>query len=56
MLETGKLVSPDLSEKMREIMSRTEIEHKFIKGIREIDPNAQFLRKSDCRVRGGQVL
>jgi beta-lactamase class A len=35
-----------LSQKMRQIMSRTEIEHKFIKGIHEIDPNAQYLRKS----------
>jgi beta-lactamase class A len=46
MLETGKLVSPFYSRKMKEILGQTYIRHKFAKALLEIDPFAHILRKS----------
>jgi beta-lactamase class A len=46
LLETGNLVSPDASRKMKEILSRPGIEHKFVAGLASIAPNAQIYRKS----------
>jgi len=46
MLETGKLVSPFYSQKMKEILGQTYIRHKFAKALLEIDPYAHILRKS----------
>jgi beta-lactamase class A len=46
MLEAGDLVSPEASAKMREILSGTELDHKFAKALRSIDPQAEVLRKS----------
>ena len=46
LLETGQLVSPQLSELMKAILAETEIEHKFVKGIRSVKPDSEIYRKS----------
>ena len=46
LLETGQLVSPQLSELMKAILAETEIEHKFVKGIRSVQPDSEIYRKS----------
>ncbi|MDX2503881.1 MAG: serine hydrolase [Gammaproteobacteria bacterium] len=46
LLETGRLVSEPLASKMKEILSKPAINHKFVKGM-EIDrPGAKIYRKS----------
>ncbi len=44
MLETGKLVSPESSREMKNILSKPGIHHKFVKGLRNTD--AKIYRKS----------
>lgn len=46
MLETGRLVSPELSREMKAIMGDPGINHKFVKGLHNSYPDAQIYRKS----------
>lgn len=46
LLETGRLVSPEASRQMKEILSRPAIRHKFVKGLRRRFPEAEIYRKS----------
>ena len=46
LLETGNLVTPEYSEKMKEILSDTALQHKFVKVLRRINPAALLFRKS----------
>jgi len=46
MLETGRLVSPDTSREMKKILGNPAISHKFVKGLKQADPNARIYRKS----------
>lgn len=46
MLETGQLVSPELSKEMKAIMGDPGINHKFVKGLLAVSPDAQIYRKS----------
>ena len=46
MLENGQLVSPALSREMKEILGHPAICHKFVKGLREVCPEAAIYRKS----------
>ncbi|GAV19186.1 hypothetical protein MMIC_P0115 [Mariprofundus micogutta] len=44
MLETGKLVSPESSREMKDMLSKPGINHKFVKGLSNTD--AKIFRKS----------
>ena len=46
LLETGRLVSPQLSHLMKSILAETEIEHKFVKGLKTVQPDSEIYRKS----------
>lgn len=46
LMETGQLVSPEASRKMKQIMSSPAIHHKFVKGLEQTHPDAQLYRKS----------
>jgi len=46
LLETGRLVSPEHSAKMKEILGDSEINHKFVHGMLLVDPKASLYRKS----------
>jgi len=46
LLQTGQLVTPEYSRKMKEILAETAIEHKFVKALREVSPDAVMCRKS----------
>lgn len=46
LLETGQLVSPELTAVMKEILSRPGIAHKFVKGLLQTHPDARIYRKS----------
>jgi len=46
MLEMDMLVTPKYSEKMREILGETHVNHKFAKALMAIDPYSQIMRKS----------
>lgn len=46
LLETGQLVSPEMSREMKEILSRPAINHKFVKGLQGSQPDARIYRKS----------
>jgi beta-lactamase class A len=46
LLETGQLVSPEHSENMKEILTNTQLRHKFAKALIELDPDAKLYRKS----------
>jgi beta-lactamase class A len=45
LLETNRLVGPELTLKMKAILSKPEIEHKFVKGLKT-RPGVQLYRKS----------
>ncbi len=45
LLATDRLVSPDLSREMRQILSRPGIHHKFVKGLPQ-EPGTRLYRKS----------
>lgn len=45
MLSNGTLLSPKLNALMKEILSKSSIHHKFVKGL-ESKPNVQIYRKS----------
>ncbi len=46
MMAYGKLVSPEWSEEMLQYMIDPEINHKFVKSLRKIDPRCDIYRKS----------
>ena len=46
LLETGRLVSPEFSRLMKSILADPAIEHKFVKGLKEIQPDSEIYRKS----------
>lgn len=46
LLETGRLVSPESSRQMKQLMSNPGIHHKFVKGLEEHRPDARIYRKS----------
>jgi len=46
MLENGQLVSPEYSREMKQILSHPAINHKFVKGIKNLYPDANIYRKS----------
>jgi beta-lactamase class A len=46
LLATDNLVTPEHSQKMREILANTELNHKFVRALRQIDPDAAIARKS----------
>jgi len=46
MLETGLLVSPEMSRKMKAILGRPAIHHKFVKGLESTSRDSAIYRKS----------
>ena len=46
LLHTGNLVTPEYSTEMKKILAKSAIEHKFIKGLRLVNPRAITFRKS----------
>jgi beta-lactamase class A len=46
LLVTDNLVTPEHSRKMREILADSEQNHKFVRALRKIDPDAVVSRKS----------
>ena len=46
LLETGQLVSPELSKEMKAMLGDPGIKHKFVKGLLTDAPDAQIYRKS----------
>jgi beta-lactamase class A len=46
LLVTDNLVTPEHSRKMREILAGSELDHKFVRALRRIDPAAAVSRKS----------
>jgi beta-lactamase class A len=46
LLETGNLVSPEASRHMKRILSHSAIDHKFMRGIKQVYPYASVYRKS----------
>jgi len=46
LLERDELVSPAASRKMKTMLGDTAINHKFAKGLRELDPQVALWRKS----------
>ena len=46
LAETGRLVSEQYVADFVEIMSKPGIQHKFVKGIKKSNPNAEIYRNS----------
>jgi len=46
LLETGRLVSPELTREMKTILSKPGINHKFVKGLSYNRPGSKIYRKS----------
>ncbi len=46
LMETGQLVSPELSQEMKQIMGNPAIHHKFVKGLEQNRPGSKIFRKS----------
>lgn len=46
LLETGRLVSPQASVKMKSILANSSINHKFVRGLNEDRPGSKLFRKS----------
>jgi beta-lactamase class A len=46
MLQTGRLVSPEISREMKSILANPAIEHKFVKGLKKVHPDSRIYRKS----------
>jgi beta-lactamase class A len=46
LLETGHLVSPEFSKLMKSILADPAVEHKFVKGLKDIQPDSEIYRKS----------
>ncbi len=45
-LETDRLVSAKLTKQMKEILSKPAINHKFVKGLKNVHPASEIYRKS----------
>ena len=45
-LETNRLVSAKLTKDMKEILSKPAINHKFVKGLKSVQPSSEIFRKS----------
>jgi beta-lactamase class A len=46
LLETGSLVSPEHSRRMKTFLANSSLDHKFFRGIKERFPQATVYRKS----------
>jgi beta-lactamase class A len=46
LLYTDNLVTPEYSREMKEVMSGTYIDHKFVKSLRRLSPRMRLFRKS----------
>ena len=46
LLATDNLVTPEHCRKMREILTNSELNHKFVRALKQIDPDAAVSRKS----------
>jgi beta-lactamase class A len=46
LLETGQLVSPALSKLMKSILAEPAHDHKFVKGLKEVQPDSEIYRTS----------
>jgi beta-lactamase class A len=46
LLETGRLVTPELSRIMKSILGEPAINHKFVKGLGAAHPDSRLFRKS----------
>lgn len=46
LLQTGRLVSPEASNEMKQILRYSKSDHKFLRGIRAIHPDALVYRKA----------
>jgi beta-lactamase class A len=46
LLQTGRLVSPELSRQMKTILGDPAINHKFVKGLKSVYPDSRIYRKS----------
>jgi beta-lactamase class A len=46
LLETGRLVSPQASRDMKDILGNSAIHHKFVRGLEAVQPTARVYRKS----------
>lgn len=46
LLETGRLVSPEMSREMKTILGNPAIRHKFVKGLENARPGSRIYRKS----------
>lgn len=46
LLETGQLVSPELTKEMKAVLGHPAIKHKFVKGLMAKHPDAEIFRKS----------
>jgi beta-lactamase class A len=46
LLQTGKLVNPQASVEMKELLGHSAIHHKFVRGLEATDPTAVVYRKS----------
>lgn len=46
LLHTGRLVSPAASSQMKVLLAHSEIDHKFVKGLRTTRPDAVVYRKA----------
>lgn len=46
LLETGRLVSPEASARMKAILADSSIDHKFVHGLKEARPGSRIFRKS----------
>jgi beta-lactamase class A len=46
LLETGRLVSPQASREMKDILGNSAIHHKFVRGLEAVRPTARVYRKS----------
>jgi beta-lactamase class A len=46
LLQTGQLVSPELSRTMKSILANPAIKHKFVRGLRRQHPDSRIYRKS----------
>ncbi len=46
LLQTGRLVSPQASREMKEVLRHSASDHKFLRGIRAIRPDAIVYRKA----------
>jgi len=46
LLETGRLVSPEASARMKAILANSSIDHKFVHALNEARPGSRIFRKS----------